>query len=218
MSRRRPLSWLLALLMLLIVAIVLRYLILPALGRFLVVESGSGPADAAVVLSTGSDYYPRIMEAAALYKAGRVPLVVINGNRKTDALRELEALGYVPPAPWDEAGKRMLEVLGVPRDKVITVSAEDVFDTISEARTVAPALEARGLQRLLIVTSRFHTRRAAHIWRNRLEQKFRIGAAPAHRDPFDSDGWWRTGRQIRQLMGEYGGWAFYYSSLLWQNP
>ncbi len=215
MGLRKLLNWLLALLVL---AAALRYLALPALGRFLVAGTEPGPADAAVVLSTGMDCYPRLMEAAALYREGRVPLVVINGNRKTDALRELETLGYVPPAPWDEGGKRMLEVLGVPREKVLAVNAEDVYDTISEALTLAPVLEARGLQVLLIVTSRFHTRRATHIWRNRLDHEFRIGAAPARRDPFDSDGWWDSGRQIRQLMTEYGGWAFYYWSLLGETP
>ncbi len=214
MTRNRILKWLLGLL---ILAFTLRFLALPALGRFLVAEPDTAPADAAVVLSTGVDYYPRLMEAAQLYREGRVPLVVINGNRKTDALRELEAMGYVRPAPWDEAAKRMLEVLGVPREKVIAVSAEDVYDSISEARTVSPILATRGLQRLTIVTSRFHTRRATHIWRNRVQQSYRIDTAPARRDPFDTDGWWRAGRQIRQLMAEYGGWAFYYWSLLWEK-
>jgi uncharacterized SAM-binding protein YcdF (DUF218 family) len=214
MKLRKSLGWLVAIL---ILAIALRYLVLPAMGSFLVDTPQTGSADAAVVLSTGVDYYPRLMEAAALFREGRIPWVVINGNRKTDALRELEAMGYEPPAPWDEAAKRMLEVLGVPRESVIAVNAEDVYDTISEARTIAPSLQDLGLQRLLIVTSRFHTRRAAHIWRNRLEQEFQVGSAPARRDPFDSQGWWRSGRQIRQLMAEYGGWAFYYWSLLGEN-
>ncbi len=218
MKRRGPVRWLSGLLMLSILAGALRFLALPGMGRFLVADTGSAAADAAVVLSTGVDYYPRLMEAAALYREGRVPLVVINGNRKTEALRELEAIGYVRPAPWDESSKRILEVLGVPRAKVIAVSAEDVFDTISEAQTVAPVLVERDLHELLIVTSRFHTRRASHIWRNRLDQDFHIEAAPARDDPFDSDGWWRSGRQIRQLMAEYGGWAFYYWSLPWDTP
>ena len=192
----------------------IRFLALPALGGFLVDTPGNGQADAAVVLSTGADYYPRLMEAAALYRAGRVALVVVNGNRKTDALRELEAIGYERSAPWDTETVRMLQVLGVPGERVLSISAEDAFDTISEARTIAPALWERGLRRLLIVTSPFHTRRATHIWRHRLPQDFHIASAPARRDPFDPAGWWRSGRQVRQLMAEYGGWVFYYWSLL----
>ncbi len=197
--------------------VVMRLLALPALGGYLIDTPTGGKVDAAVVLNTGVDYYPRLMEAAAQYREGRAPLVVINGNRKSDALRELEAMGYEAPASWYEGRTRMLEVLGVPRDKVISISAEDAFDTISEAMSIAPTLEQHGLRRLLIVTSPFHSRRAAQIWRNRLAQDFIIDTAPARRDPFDPQGWWRDGRQIRQLMAEYGGWAFYYWSL-WREP
>jgi len=186
-----------------------RLLALPAMGAALVDEPGQAPADAAVVLDTGVDYYPRLMEAAAQYRAGHVPVVVVNGNRKSDALRKLEHLGFEPAAPWDEDSKRMLQVLGVPREKVISISAENVFDTISEARAIAPELWDRGFRKLLIVTSPFHTRRAGHIWRHRLDYDFAVATAPAREDPFDPRGWWRSGRQIRQLMTEYGGWLFY---------
>jgi len=213
MKQRKPFFWITGLIAL---VLLLRFSALPALGRFLVEEPRNEPTEAAVVLSTGVDYYPRLMEAAAQYRTERVAFVVINGNRKTDALRELESMGYIPPAPWDEAHKRILEVLGVPRDKVIAIGAEDAYDTISEARSIAPVLQKQGLGHLLIVTSRFHSKRAAHIWRHRLRQTFEIDVAPARRDPFETDGWWRSGRQIRQLMTEYGGWVFYYSSL-WQE-
>ncbi|MBW1682560.1 MAG: hypothetical protein JRJ83_14210 [Deltaproteobacteria bacterium] len=47
-----------------------------------------------MVLNTGVEYYPRLLEAAALFKKGRAKWVVINGNRKTDVLRELEGKGF----------------------------------------------------------------------------------------------------------------------------
>ncbi len=189
--------------------------LLPAMGRFLVDPAlPTQRADAAVVLNTGAEYFPRLMEAASLYRAGKVPLVVINGNRKTGALRELEALGFKPAAAWDEDRKRMLEVLGVPRAKIISISAENVFDTISEALALAPVLQAYGLRDLTIVTSKYHTRRAGHIWRHLFGEVFHIGTAPARRDPFQPDAWWRSGRQLRFVMAEYGGWLFFYWSRL----
>ena len=180
------------------------------MGHFLVEEAPIPQADAAVVLNTGVEYWPRLMEAAALYREGRVPLIVINGNRKSDTLRELEAMGFRPAAPWDEDGKRVLEILGVPREKIISISAENVFDTIGEARAVTPVLKERGLRQLIIVTSKYHTRRAGHIWRNRTAGQFQVTTAPARHDPFDPEGWWRSGRQIRWVLAEYGGWLFYY--------
>jgi uncharacterized SAM-binding protein YcdF (DUF218 family) len=182
------------------------------MGRLLVEHQPLGRADAAVVLSTGVEYYPRLMEAAALVRDGRVRLVVVNGNRKTDSLRRLEAMGYQPAAPWNENTLRVLSLLGVPRERVVSVSAEDAFDTISEARAVAPALLAQGLRRLILVTSKYHTRRAAHIWRNRVSGNFSIRTAAAREDPFQPDGWWHSGRQIRWLFAEYGGWLFYFLS------
>jgi uncharacterized SAM-binding protein YcdF (DUF218 family) len=193
-----------------ITAFAARLWLLPAMGHFLVEEAPIPQADAAIVLNTGVEYYPRLMEAAALFREGRVPLIVIDGNRKSDTLRELEAMGFRPAAPWDEDGKRVLEILGVPRDKVVSISAEDVFDTIGEARAVTPVLKERGLRQLIIVTSKYHTRRAGHIWRNRTAGEFSITTAPARHDPFDPEEWWRSGRQIRWVLTEYGGWLFYY--------
>ncbi len=180
------------------------------MGNFLVEDAPIQQADAAVVLNTGIEYYPRLMEAAALFREGRVPLIVINGNRKSDTLRELEAMGLRFAAPWDEDRKRVLEILGVPRENVLAISAEDAFDTISEAQAVTPLLKENGLRQLIVVTSKYHTRRAGHIWRNRTSTELSIATAPARNDPFDPDGWWRSGRQIRWVLAEYGGWLFYY--------
>ncbi len=115
-----------------------------------------------------------------------------------------------PAAPWDEDRKRVLEILGVPREKVLSISAEDVFDTIGEAQAVAPVLKKRGLRQLIVVTSKYHTRRAGHIWRNRTTGEFHVTTAPARHDPFDPESWWRSGRQIRWVLAEYGGWLYYY--------
>lgn len=183
--------------------------LLPTLGTLLVRDMPPHQADAVVVLNTGVDYYPRLIEAARLVTEGHAPRIVINGNRKTPILRELEAAGFTPSQPWDTDRKRILNLLGVADERIISISAEDAYDTISEARGVAPALQAQGLRQLLIVTSRFHTRRAGHIWRQQLQGAFQITTIAARKDPFDPNGWWREGRQIKQLMAEYGGWLFY---------
>ena len=183
---------------------------LPALGRFLVVHDPPVRSDAAVVLNTGVDYYPRLIEAAALYRDGIVERIVVNGNRKTQVLRDLERRGFRSCCPWDENALRILAVLGVPRDGVLTISAEDAYDTISEAEMVGEALVERGLKSVLITTSKFHTRRARHIWRDRFAPRLVIRAAAARSDPFNPDGWWKEGRQIRWVLHEYGAWLFYF--------
>ena len=182
--------------------------VLTRMGQYLVVDDQEVRADAAVVLSTGVDYYPRLIQAADLYGAQRVKYIVINGNRKTDVLRELELRGYKSCCNWAENSLRILELLDVPRARVISISAEDVFDTISEARYVGERLH--NYSSLMITTSRFHTGRAKTIWTTLYQDRFKIYASGAKMDPFTPNAWWHEGRQIRWVLAEYGGWIYFY--------
>ena len=182
--------------------------LLEAAGRFLVSDDRTTTADAAVVLATGVDYYPRLIEAAALYREQRVARVVIDGNRKTDVLRRLEAQGFVPAASWDENSLRILELLGVPRADVLAVSAEDAYDTVSEAQLVGPALRDAEIDSVLVTTSKSHTRRAGYIWQRLHGDWLRVTSVAAREDPYRPDAWWRSGRQIRWVLAEYGAWLY----------
>ena len=197
----------------LLAAVVFIEPILGFIGRVPVVDEQPAKADAVVVLSTGVDYYPRLIEAARLYKEGFVRTVVINGNRKTDVLRSIEKMGYRPCCHWAEDYLRILELLGVARTDILTVSAEDAFDTITEAKTVGRVLLNRKIKRILLTTSKFHTRRARFVWRALFDGRISIAAVAARADPYDPAGWWRDGRQIRWVMAEYGAWGYY----LWQK-
>ena len=194
-----------------VLAVVAGPWLLTQLGRFLVVDSPApAQADAVVVLSTGVDYLPRLMQAADLYSRGTVSHVVINGNRKTDVHRELERQGYRSPRQWHEGSVSVLEFLGVPGERVVTVSAEDAYDTVSEAQYVGPALATHNISSIIVTTSKFHTRRANAIWQHLYGDQLDIQIAAAADDPFAVDGWWHHGRQIRQLMAEYGAWLFFW--------
>ena len=139
--------------------------ILAAVGNFLVVEEIGGHTEAAVVLNTGVDVYPRLIEAADLYVNKKTGQVVINGNRKTSTLRKLESKGYKPASKWHADYIEILNLLGVPKDHIMAISAEDAYDTISEARIVGKILVNNGVKKVVITTSKFHTRRARHIWK-----------------------------------------------------
>ena len=184
------------------------------LGHSLVADDPAATADVAVVLTTGVDYLPRLLQAAQLYRDRRVKKVLINGNRKTDAIRELEQQGFVPACKWYENSLRILEMYGVPREQVWTVSAEDVFDTVSEAQTIKPFLLKHGVNSMIITTSKFHTRRSRYVWAKVMGREEQIYTSAAADDPFDPDGWWEDGRQVKQVMGEYGGMAYY----VWKRP
>ena len=184
--------------------------ILTAIGSALVAEDLPQKADAALVLNTGVDIYPRLIAAADLYSKFKVERVAINGNRKTDILRELEHSGYEPPNNWDDRLVSILEFKKVPRNHIMAISAEDAFDTISEAKIVGEILINNGLHDVVITTSKFHSRRARHIWSKMYKGRLNIFVAPAPGDPYNPEAWWKEGRQIRWVMSEYGAWFFYY--------
>ncbi len=184
------------------------------MGSSLIRDAPAKSADVAIVLSTGVGYIPRLLQAAQLYREKRVKRILINGNRKTDTTRKLEQQGFVSPCKWYDNSLRILEMYGVPREKVWTVSAEDVFDTVSEAQTIKPFLKEKDVNTFIITTSKFHTRRALYVWRKVLGREEGITTSAATEDPFDPDSWWQHGRQVKQVMGEYGGMAYY----LWKQP
>ena len=184
--------------------------ILTGVGSLLVVQEIPPKAEAAVVLYTGVDIYPRLMEAASLYKQAKVEKVVINGNRKTDVLRDLENSGYDPPCKWYMEEVEVLLHLGVAKDHIIAISAEDAYDTISEAKIVGETLINNGMSSVIIATSKYHSRRARHVWSTMYKDRLRIYVAPAQNDPFNAEIWWKNRRQIRWVLSEYGAWIYYY--------
>lgn len=184
--------------------------ILCKLGEFLILDKKPEKSDVVVVLNTDVEYYPRLIEAAAIYNKGVADKIVINGNRKTDILRALESKGFELCCHWCENRLRILSLLGVPRDSVICISAEDAYDTISEANSVGKELVRMGYSRILITTSKYHTRRASLIWEKQFGENFSISTVSAKTDPYDPHGWWKEGRQLRWVMAEYGAWIYYW--------
>jgi uncharacterized SAM-binding protein YcdF (DUF218 family) len=185
-------------------------MIMTRLGDFLVLDEEPVPSDAVVVLCTGVEYYPRLIEAAELFRKGFARKVVINGNRKTDVLRSLEEKGFQRCCPWYAESLRILSMFGVPKDQVISISAEDAYDTVSEAEIVGTEILQKEFTKIIITTSKFHTRRARFIWNKRFGDALSIRSVSAKTDPYDPKGWWKEGRQIRWVLAEYGAWIYYW--------
>ena len=187
--------------------------ILSKIGNSLVLNEKPAHSDAIVVLCVGVEYYPRLIQAAELFQEGFARKVVINGNRKTDAFRGLENRGFNRCCPWYENSLRILSILRVPRDRVDRISAEDAYDTVSEAKLVGQELIRQGFSRIIVSTSKYHTRRAHFIWTNMYKNELSICSVAAKTDPYNPGSWWKQGRQIRWVMAEYGAWVYYW----WRN-
>ena len=202
--------WILIPLGLLVLGILFSGALFRLLGNLVVADQKASPADAVVVLNTGIEYYPRLIQAADLYRQGLAANVVINGDRKTDTLRDLERKGFKACCPWYADSVSILAMLGVPEDKIIRISNEDAYDTVSEADAVGRELIKRNWTAVIITTSKYHTRRAKFIWQKMYKNRITIFMVSAKTDPYDPDNWWKDGRQIRWVLAEYGAWLYYW--------
>jgi uncharacterized SAM-binding protein YcdF (DUF218 family) len=202
--------WVLAPLSIVLLVLVFSGAILRTMGRLIVVDETPPRSDVVVVLNTGVEYYPRLIQAADIYRLELVDYVVINGNRKTDTLREFEAQGFKPCCPWYANSVSILNMFGVPADKIIPISIEDAYDTVSEADAVGRELLKKKWTTVIVTTSKYHTRRAKFIWQKMYVDRLTISMVSAKSDPYDPHKWWKDGRQIRWLLAEYGAWVFYW--------
>lgn len=183
-------------------------LALDLLARRLVLEEVPGQAQAVVVLYNNVEIYPRMVRAAQLYRDGYVEKVVVNGNRKVDALKSAESQGYRPANHWSENYEAFLKFNGVPDDNIVCIEAENAFDTRGEAKLVGKRLKELGLTDIIVTTNRFHSRRAAYIWRNVYGDDFKVRMIPMTNDSFTPGSWWRDSRQLKWVFYEIGSWFF----------
>jgi uncharacterized SAM-binding protein YcdF (DUF218 family) len=202
--------WVLIPLSIVLLGIAFSGAILRTMGGLIVVDEIPPRADAVVELNTGVEYYPRLIQAADIYRQGLVEHVIINGNRKTDPLRKLEAKGFNRCCPWYADRVSILKILGVPENKIIWISIEDAYDSVSEADAVGKELIDKKFKTVIVTTSKYHTGRAKFIWEKLYANQLTVFMVSAKTDPYDPDNWWKDGRQIRWLLAEYGAWVYYW--------
>jgi hypothetical protein len=66
------------------------------------------------------------------------------------------------------------------------------------------------------VTSKYHTRRAAEIYRYLANGRVQIIASPARDDDFQAETWWRDRISTRRLVIEYQKWLSFMLIDRWQ--
>ncbi|WP_438032676.1 YdcF family protein [Sorangium sp. So ce204] len=138
------------------------------LDRWMASAADAGQADAVVAL--GADVDPdgrlpedslrRAVEAVALYREGRAPLVLMLGSRNG-------------PASEAESRARLAQGLGVPASALLTEPRG--LTTAVEAQRSAELLLPRGARRILLVTGAHRIARARRLFER---AGFEVLAAP----------------------------------------
>ena len=174
----------------------------------LIVEPPPKQADVGIVLAGD---FSRALYASDLYDQGFVPRVWLSRPERERSLRQLDALG-VPYPRQEEVSRAVLLRKGVPADR-IELFGNGVVSTIEEARAVAEFLGQRpDIHSLLLITSRFHVRRAEAIFRTVLQAypHLDIHAVGSPYDGFVADRWWKDRDSTRQVVLETAKWLLFW--------
>ncbi len=198
------------------VAVVLAALVAVALlgaGRLLVVADPLPPRADAIVILAGS-VPDRTLEAADLYRAGLALRVVVTRERLPRGQAALRARGVRLPES-DELTVTALRELGFPPGAIVVLRRRGV-STESEARTIARWACAHRLRRLIVVTSRAHSRRARLILRQALGAGIALAMRPSRYDAFAAARWWHVRRDAKLILSEYEKLANYWLAESWR--
>lgn len=177
------------------------------LGNFLHVEDPLAHADAAFVL--GGTRLERPLEAADLFQEGWVDRIVLSRQVLDGGEQALTERG-VPFISEAEVQRRALVGAGVPADR-IELMPRTAVSTAEEATMLASLAASRGWSRVIVVTSKFHTARAALVMRRRLAGSgVDLRVRGTRYDPSDLAHWWRSRSDLKVVPFEAQRYLLYW--------
>lgn len=180
-------------------------------GRWLVVEDPLEKAESIAVLSGAMPV--RAIEAAKLYRQGYAPEIWL--TRSAEPAASLTEMG-IPYVGEDYYNLRVLVHEGVPPE-AIRVLPEPIVNTADEIAVIAAELGRKAQleqdqnQRVIIVTTKAHTRRVRTLWRKLAATRGKAMVRAASGDTFDGAYWWRNTTDaldvVREVLGLLNAWA-----------
>jgi len=157
---------------------------LRATGDFLIENQTPVKADAVVILA-GDWTGDRLLKGAELVKNGYAPIALVSGPLNIYGVIESDlAITYGVSK-------------GYPRASFAAVQSS-AFSTRDESWVFYDELKRRGIHHILLVTSNFHTHRAAILFRRRFGSEIAITTVAAPSAYFHPDRWWkeREGQKV----------------------
>jgi len=176
-------------------------------GHWLVVGDRLDHAQAVVVLSGHLPF--RAMEAASIYHKGWAQEIWLTKATQSAEEKALARMG-IRIVRGDTINRQVLERLGVP-PKAIRLLDEGVRNTAEEIQLVGRELQQAGGDRVIIVTSKSHSRRVGVIWGALLGDNPKVIVRYTPADPFDPGRWWRNTKDAlavsREVFGIINVWT-----------
>ena len=168
------------------------------IGYFLDATTTPASADAIVVLGGEGSGFMRTRHAVELYAAGYAPMVAFSGGTQVKA-----------GLAWSNAqiAAEMAGQLGLPQDA--TVVMPDSYSTRDEAIALEQLARERGWTSVIVVTDRFHTRRAGNTLRA-LAPDVSIVLSTAEDARFDPKRWWQSKDGLVSVVSEVLKLGYYW--------
>jgi uncharacterized SAM-binding protein YcdF (DUF218 family) len=180
------------------------------IGPFLAKQDALQKADAILVLAGTPMRRP--LEAADLYLAGYGSRIVLTRQTRDGGERALVERGV----PFAEDVVRTRDVflqLGIP-DEAILIPARIHDSTAAEAVTLRELAGRHGWRRIIIVSSKYHLRRAAFAFRRELRRTgVQVVMQGTRYDRMEPARWWRRRADIREVVPEMQKLVAYFFGL-----
>ncbi len=175
------------------------------LGRWLVLEDPLSHASAIAVLSGRMP--ARALEAASLYRGGYAPEVWLTHSREPGATLSKLSVSYTGEDAYE---KLILIQQGVP-ESAIRIIDPPIENTADEVLTIGKNLQQRQEHKVIIVTSKVHTRRAKYLWNKLAGRQGQAIIRGVSDDAFDPSHWWRNTTDaldvVREVLGLLNVWV-----------
>ena len=178
--------------------LLLSFYLFRGVGGWLVVKDPLDKADAIVVL--GGTVYERPLEAVDLMNEGWAPRLVL--IREIVDWGEVELIRRgVPYLRGIDVQVETLRRLGVPADRIHVLEPSN--STAEEASRVLELAVSQQYSRVIIVTSKQHTRRARLVMNRRLGPAgIDVRVRYSRYDLTDTERWWRDRSSLRFTLFE----------------
>ena len=178
----------------------------PRAGHFLIIDDPIHPADAIVVLAGAR--VERWLEAADLYREGKAGAIVLSPGIIEPAELRLRERGIAFPS-YSELVRSALLELRIP-PTAITTFPHSVDNTTEEAVLAHAAAARHGWRSLIVVTSKYHTRRSRYAFeREMIGSGITVQVRGSRYDEAQPDRWWKHRSDFRFVTWELQKLAAY---------
>lgn len=184
-------------------------------GKGIVANNPPEDSDVIIVLmGSGPD---RILGAVDLYEQGYAPCIMMVENWQP-GYELLESRGVSLPRDAELAAEVGMQ-LGVAEESLLILPG-NARSTQDEAIIISKYIaEHSGLQKVILVSSEFHSYRSAKIFRwafSRAALDVEVLSCPTPYDTFDATNWWKSREDAKRVIMEYAKLVNFYLLDRWR--